>query len=159
MCATIILMKAPIEWQAPEYYHREKSADWYWAVGIISLSAAATAIILDNVLFGVMIIIGAFTLSLYASRRPALVNIEINETGIKIGKIFYPYGNLESFWVEETHAYPKILLKSKKVLVSHIVISTEEKDPDEIREFLRKHLTEEEQSEPLIHMIMEYLGF
>lgn len=152
-------MKTPITWQAPEYYHREKSADWYWAVGIISLSAAATAIILGNALFGLLVIIGTFSLLLYASRKPSIVDIEINENGIKVGKIYYPYRNLESFWVEENHSYPKILLKPKKFFVAHTVIHIEDEDPTEIRDFLREHLTEEEQSEPLVHMIMEYLGF
>ena len=152
-------MKQPIAWQTPEYYHREKGADWYWAVGIISISAAATAIILDNVLLGVLIIIGAFSLLLYASRKPSIIDIEINERGVNVGKVLYPYGNLESFWVEETHAYPKILLRSKKLLVSHIVINIEEENPDVVREFLREHLPEEEQHEPLIQMTMEYLGF
>lgn len=152
-------MKAPITWQAPEYYHRDKSADWYWAVGIIALSAAGTAIILDNVIFGLVIIIATFSLMMYASRRPATIDIEINERGVKTGKMYYPYSNLESFWVEENHSYPKILLKSKNVIVPHIVIHIEDEDPNEIRDFLREHLTEEEQSESLIHAIMEYLGF
>lgn len=152
-------MKPPINWHAPEYYFREKSADWYWAVGIISLSAAATSIILDNVLFGLLLVIGAFSLMIYASRRPAIIDIEINEKGVKAGKVFYPYSNLDSFWVEETHSYPKILLRSKKVLVTHIVIHLEEKDPEEVREFLREHLPEVEQSESLAHSVMEYLGF
>jgi hypothetical protein len=152
-------MKAPITWQAPEYYHRDKSADWYWAVGIIALSAAATAIILDNVIFGILIVIATFSLMMYASRRPLTINVEINERGIKTGKMYYPYTNLDSFWVEENHAYPKILLKSKNVIVPHIVIHVEDEDPDEIRDFLREHLTEEEQHESLIHLVMEYLGF
>lgn len=152
-------MKAPITWRAPEYYFREKGADWYWAVGIISISVTATAIILDNVLFGLLVIIAALSLMIYASRRPAIADVEINEKGVKFGKMFYPFSNLDSFWVEETHAYPKILLKSKKVFVSHIVIHLEDEDPEEVRGFLREHLPEVEQAEPLMQSIMEYLGF
>lgn len=152
-------MKSPISWRAPEYYHRDKRADWYWAVAIISISAAATAFILDNVLFGLLVIIAACSLMIYASRRPAIIDVEINEKGIKMGKVFYPYANLDSFWVEETHAYPKILLKSKKALVSHIVVHLEEQDPEEARVFLREHLPEIEQHEPLMQSVMEYLGF
>ncbi len=152
-------MKSPIRWEAREYYHREKGADWFWAVGIISVSAAATAVILGNVLLGVLIILAAFSLLIYAAKKPSVMEVEINEAGVRVGKIFYPYENLESFWVEETHAYPKILLRSKKLFVGHIVIATEEESPEEIRNFLREHLPEQEQSEPLIQMTMEYLGF
>lgn len=152
-------MKTPITWQAPEYYYREKSADWYWAVGIISVSAAATAIILENVLFGLLLIIGAFSLMIYASRRPEIIDIEINEKGVRMGRVFYPFANLDSFWVEENHSYPKILLRSKKVLVSHIIVHLENENPEDVREFLREHLPEVEQSESLAHTLMEYLGF
>ena len=34
-----------IEWDAHEYEHKERSADWFWAVGIISVSMAVAAII------------------------------------------------------------------------------------------------------------------
>ena len=43
-------MKPLIEWDAPEHHYVEKTADWYWAVGIITLTAAALAFIFGNII-------------------------------------------------------------------------------------------------------------
>jgi len=51
-----------IEWDAHEYEHRERSPDWFWAVGIISVSVAVAAVIFGNIIFGILVIIAAFTL-------------------------------------------------------------------------------------------------
>lgn len=59
-----------IEWQA---YNREAQAhgpDWYWAVGIIALSIVVTAVILDNVLFAVLILISTVVLFLRTLQAP-----------------------------------------------------------------------------------------
>jgi hypothetical protein len=89
-----------LSWTAPEYMHTEKSADWYWIVGIISATLAVIAIIFGNALFGVLILVSAFTLSMYASRPPHTLNITVSDKGVQVDNIFYPYNTLESFWIE-----------------------------------------------------------
>ena len=39
-----------ISWNAPEHYHVEKTNDWYWAVGIITLALAVVCIMFGQVL-------------------------------------------------------------------------------------------------------------
>ena len=153
--------KSVLHWQAFEYFHREKTPDWYWAVGIITVAIAITSILLNDVLFAVLILLGAFSLSLFASREPLLVDFEINNKGVVIKDLLYPYGSLESFWVNDlpTEHTAKLLLKSKKVLVPHIVIPLENVSPEEVREFLVTNLKEEEQHEPPSQKLMEHLGF
>ena len=151
--------KTPIHWQAFEYMHREKSSDWFWAVGIISAAGAATAVIFNDILFAVLIVVGTFALCLYAARRPVRVNFEINEKGIIVEKTQYPYTSLESFWVEENIGTPKVLIKSNKVMMPFIILPIEEAGADHIREYLSEHLPQEEHNEPLLHHVMEYLGF
>lgn len=147
--------------QAPEYYHRHKTADWYWAVGIVSLSAIVTSIILGNFLLAVLLLIATLLLSVYASRPPHELDIEISDRGITIGKYRFSYSNMESFWIEH-HEYPRLLIKTNRTLLPHVVIPVgdlSEEEKNEIREFLKTKLPEEEQTEPLLEQIMEYLGF
>ena len=151
--------KQPIRWQAFEYSHREKSSDWFWAVGIIAVASAATAIIFNNILFALLILVGVFTVCLYAARKPLRVNFEINEKGILVGKVEYPYSSLESFWVEENIGAPKLLVKSNKVIMPFIVLPIEEVEPVNVREYLSAYLREEEHQEPLLQHLLEYLGF
>jgi hypothetical protein len=150
-----------LRWETAEYEHREKSSDWFWALWIIAIAGTATAIILGNVLFAILILIGAFTLSLHAVKRPRIVQFEINERGVRIGKTLYPYSTLRSFWIEDTgdETSHKILIKSKKILATHIVIPIEHISPSEVRDLLIEYLDEEEDSESLAQKIVEYFGF
>ncbi|MEQ1561475.1 MAG: hypothetical protein ABL899_01990 [Nitrospira sp.] len=148
-----------ISWKAPEYIHSEKTTDWYWIVGIITISIAVIAVILNNIIFGILIVTASFTLSLFASRKPSLVDITIDNSGVTSGKIKYPYSNLESFWVETRDAHHRIILKSKKLFMPFIVLLIENADPEQIHSTLSKYLKEEEHTEPLLEKIIIYLGF
>lgn len=152
-------MNETISWQAPEHLHTEKTSDWYWIVGIVTLSIALIAIILDNLIFGILIIMCALTLSLYASKKPRIVSVKIDNRGVTVGTMRYPYDNLDSFWVETRQAVPKILLKSKKLFMPFIAVLIEEVDPEEVRSILLNYLPEEEHTEPLLEKLLIYLGF
>ncbi|HZS43198.1 MAG TPA: hypothetical protein VFA52_03210 [Candidatus Paceibacterota bacterium] len=153
---------SPLTWQALEYHHEPKSVDWFWAVGIIALCIAVTSVIYGDILFAILVLIGAGSLAIYAVREPELVQFELNEKGVRIDRKLYPYATLESFWVEEhrnVHPRPKLLIKSQKITMPLIVIPIEEIHPDDIRNFILNYLPEEEHYEPLSQKLMEYLGF
>jgi hypothetical protein len=150
----------PIHWQTLEYEPRKKSTDWYWALGIIAVSAAVTAIILGNILFAILILIGAFLVGIFAAKDPEIINCEINDRGVVINKTLYPYKDLDSFWVEiYSEEDGKLILKSKKTLMPHIVIPIEEASPESVHEKLLEHLEEEEMSESISEKILELFGF
>jgi hypothetical protein len=148
-----------ISWQAPQYIYKEKTPDWYWIVGIVTISITLVAIILNNLIFGILIIISSFTLSLFASRKPEIVTMEINGVGINTSKTDHPYTTLDSFWVETRDRHPRIILKSKKTLSQYIVILIENADPEQIRHKLSEHLPEEEHVEPILEKLLIYFGF
>lgn len=151
----------PIHWQAYEYEPREQSGDWFWAVGIVTVAIAVTAIIFNDVLFAIIIILGGFALSLYAARPPHLIDIVVDDIGIRIDRSFYPYRTLESFWIEEQHGFPKILVKSQKLIMPYIVVplNPEEQDAEDIHKILIRHLPEVFHSESVFEKVLERLGF
>jgi len=148
-----------IQWEAPEYHHHEKSADWYWAIGIIALSIAVLSIIFQNILFSIFIILAAIVMTLYAYRKPRIVPIEVNSRGIQVDKTLYSFDALESFWIEADEYHPQIIVKSKKMMMPYIVVPIGDINPDEVRTYLLMHLKEVEHHEPLGQKLMEYLGF
>jgi len=149
-----------ISWRAPEYIKKDKSRDWYLAVGIIAVAGAVAAFILGNLLFGILILIAAFTLCLYAAKSPKLIKIKVGEKGIKIDKIYYPYANLESFWIEEDNYFePVLIIKSKKMFVPIISVTVRNIDPEELREYIGEYLEEEEMDEGLSNNILDFFGF
>ena len=67
------MQQSQLEWRAFEHEHIHKSSDWFWALGIIAIAGAVTAIIFNNILFAIIILVGAFTLSVHAVKKPNLV--------------------------------------------------------------------------------------
>jgi len=148
-----------LTWHTHEYHHTEKTSDWYWIVGIVTISVAIIAVILNNIIFAILIVVSSFTLSLFASKKPEIVEVKINGMGVTIGDTHYPYSNLESFWIETRDHRDRILLKSKKVFMPFIVIFIEEMEPQVLRKTLTEHLPEEEHAEPFLEKLLIYLGF
>ncbi len=148
-----------VSWYTPEYVHTHKTTDWYWVVGIVALSIALISIILNNVIFGILIIVSASILALYAAREPEIIYVELDTSGIHMGKIFHPYSEIESFWVDVHTPHPKIIIKLKKRLSLFVSVLIDDMDPDIIREYLREHIPQERHTEPLLEKILIYLGF
>lgn len=149
-----------IEWDAHEYEHKERSPDWFWAVGIIAVAVAIAAIIFDNIILGILVLISAFALSLFASRPPSTLHVTVDEKGITKGKIRYPFSALESFWIDTEHPHKKIILRSEKMFMPLIVVPLgDETDAEQLHEKLSLSLSEEFHSLPFIERILEYLGF
>ncbi len=149
-----------IEWEAPEHEHKQRSADWFWATGILTISAAVASFIFGNVIFGIFILLAAFSLALFINREPEIISVHIDERGVTRGNLHYPYSTLEAFWIDTEHAHPKIMLRSKKSFLPLIIIPLNpESDAESVAEALAKHLTEEHHALPLVERLIEYLGF
>jgi len=150
-----------ISWQGYEYTHYEKSSDWFWALGIVALSSAVTAIIFKNILFALLILIGAFTVALFAAKKPHLVHFEVTRRGVSIDDTLYPFTTLESFWIDEDeHGHHTLILKSQRVIMPYIIIPLVESiEFEDMRNTLLTKLEEEELHEPISHKIFEFFGF
>lgn len=152
-----------IEWRALEHNHREPSNDWFWLVGIFAIAGGILAAYFDNILLAILIVVAGFTAILQGHSKPKVIDFKISRRGVSAGTSLYPYSTLESFWVEDEviNANDKIILKSRKFLMPHIILpfDSTKTDPEEIREFLLEYLDEEEMEEPLSQQIMERLGF
>ena len=149
-----------LEWDTHEYERKERSPDWFWAVGIITFALAFTAVILGNIIFGILIIVCAFALSIFARRDPDEIHVVIDENGITRGKIRYLYDSLESFWIDIEHPHKKIIMRSTKLFMPYIVVPLgNEVDSDRLRRILSKYMIEEFHTLPLVEKALDYLGF
>src|SRR3990172_1439757 len=89
-----------ITWETLEHEHKDRTPDWYWAVGIIALATAVISIIYKNYLFAVFIILAAAVLTMFSFKKPDMMMIEIGEKGFKIKNEFYAYKMIKSFYIE-----------------------------------------------------------
>lgn len=150
-----------IEWKALEHHHEEKSNDWFWATGIVTVGIAVLSVYFNNLLFAILILLAAFASILNSHTRPRILNYSLTRKGITVGKKLYPYSELESFWVIDEEVHDKILVRSKKTFMPLLVLpyDSSKTDPDEIADFLLDFLDEEEMDESLLQILMERLGF
>jgi hypothetical protein len=153
-------MENKISWHVLEYKKKEKTADWYWAVGIIAVSISIISIFMHNIFFAVLIIIAVGTLLIFSVRDPKIVEVELSDKGIRVDKNLYSYVSLEAFWVDGSQEREeKIILKSKKAIMPLIIVPIEEYSHEDIRRFLLEKITEKEMEEPLSQKVMDKLGF
>ncbi len=151
--------QSTLHWSAYEHEHIERGSDWYWALGVVAVSAALSSMLFSNFLFALVILIAAFTIALIAQRPPLLHEFEISDKGIRISKTFYPYAIIVSFWVDEELEHPLLLIDTTAFMAPNLVIPLGDLHPDEIRAALRPHAEEVPMKEPLAHKILEFFGF
>ena len=155
-----------IEWSALEYEEKERSSDWFWALGVIVFTGSLTALIYGNYFFAALIILSGTLLGFFATKKPDLVFYELNDRGLKIRTRLYPYENIQSFWIQIEHPEhrvglkPILFVRSERVFMPVISIPIEEPLAQNIHSiFISKDIPEEEMREHPSEKIMESLGF
>jgi len=148
-----------ITWSAPEHYHTEKTNDWYWSVGLITLALAAAAFIFGQVITGIFVLVAAAALIIHISHTPRVLNCEINDRGVMVEKTMYPFLTLDSFWIAHDEDPAKLIMKSRKIFMPFIVIHIDDVDPEEVRQVLLRYIAETEHHEPFLMHLLERFGF
>lgn len=148
-----------INWTAPEYEEKERSKDWFWALGVVIVAGSAASIIFGNYFFAILLVLGGISLGLLAVKKPDIVSYELGEKGLKIGTELYPYENIKSFWVQDSPK-PLLFVKSRRIFMPIISAPIEGFQTERVRNLLlAKNVPEEEMKEHLSDKIMEKLGF
>ncbi len=149
-----------LAWEAPEYIYQEKGTDWYWWVGLAAIVFLGFAIWQGSFLFGVLVLIGWFTILLFAAKRPRTLKFSISEQGVLVENTFYPWQHLKSFWIFYTPPIHKeISFESKKTLMLHLKVPLGDTDPQRAQEILKKYLPEIEQDDSLIDNLARLAKF
>ena len=152
-------MMHPLSWNATAERRAPKTAEWFLAMSIVAVALIATAVLLGNMLFAVVIGIATAVFLLHLRRAPSAVRAQVDAGGVSFGETHYTYAHLASFWVETRDDRPRLLLRHKKLLSLLTAIPLRDLHPNIIRAALKEFLPEEELVEPLPQKIMEYLGF
>ena len=110
-----------VPFRAPRFHYKQKRQDWYWAVGIITITAAATAIIFSNILWN-----SHYYYRFYPHRARFLVFrqstiLKLMTLALLSETFIFTYGNLESFWIEH-HENGRMLIRTKHLIMPHLVV-------------------------------------
>jgi hypothetical protein len=148
-----------LRWNGYEHEHVERGTEWFLALGVAAACAALTAVILGDLLFGVLILVAAGTIALLARHAPEVSTFEISTKGVRVDKVLHRYDEIIAFWVEDEHdGHPLLLIDTVKVMSPNLIIPIHDIDPALVRAYLREHAHEVHMKEPLSHKILEFFG-
>jgi hypothetical protein len=154
-----------LSWTALEYEEKDRSPDWFWALGIIVVTSAIASIIFGNYFFAVLLILSGLLLGFFAVKKPDIVSYELNVNGLKIRNRLYPYENIKSFWVQlgtarETNLKPILFIHSERAFMPILSIPIMAEMAEDIHSImLSQNIAEVEMKEHPSEKIMEVLGF
>jgi hypothetical protein len=154
-----------LSWSALEYEEKEKSADWFWALGIIIVTSSIAAIIFGDYFFAALLVLSGVLLGFFAVKKPETIFYELNSKGLQISNRIYPYENIKSFWVqieqpEQENIKPILFIHSERIFMPIISIPIAEMMAEDIHYMLTvNNVPEVEMKEHPTEKIMEVLGF
>jgi hypothetical protein len=151
-----------MEWEGREYDHLPKSADWYWALGIIAAAAAVASVLFGNYLLAVLVVVAAATLALHAAKEPPLHHFSLVERGLLIGEELHSFENMISFSLledSEGELPPLLSIKNKTWLSPHLVIPLEGVDAEAVYLHFVQHVEEDEHKPTFVDLVATWLGF
>jgi hypothetical protein len=148
------------EWQSPEHHYDKRTNDWYWILGIIALGAAVLAFYFDNFLFGIFILLAAFTIGFLSYRETKDVDVKVTDKGIVFHRYLFAFRSHRSFWIDTEHYRgARLLLRPSSTFMPLTSIPiADEVDLNKLREFLLEVLDEEFLEESLIHKLFDKIG-
>ena len=148
-----------LAWSALEYEDRERSNDWFWALGIIVVTSSIASIIFGNYFFAALLFLSGLLLGFFAIKKPETISYELNTKGLKIRTQLFLYENIKSFWVQ-MEMKPMLFIKTERLFMPIISITIDKNIAEDIQSImLSENIVEEEMKEHPSVKIMESLGF
>ena len=135
-------------WLIDEYERHERGPVWYAVAFLVGVSLILYALIAQNFLFAIIIVMFGVIIGLSSLREPQRMLFQITTRGVVVGEHFTSYKDMKDFWMVYEPPYVKNLyLEHKNALTPRIVVPIEEGDPVEIRRALLDFLDENGRSE------------
>ncbi|HYF12869.1 MAG TPA: hypothetical protein VD928_01030 [Candidatus Paceibacterota bacterium] len=148
-----------LSWSVTTHEHKERSMDWYWALGLLALVGIGIAVFFNNILLAIIIAIGAGSIGALALRGPREHTVRIDDRGLSLDGTRYRWDAIYSFWVEHDEEYPKLFITMRGVLMPHLTLTLDNRAQGEaVREHLRNYVEEEEQGPHIGERLTELLG-
>ena len=155
-----------ISWSVLTHEHRDRSTDWYWAVGLLTVVGIIASIYFGNVLLALILAVGVGSILFLSIRGPREHDVTLGPRGVEVDGTLYKYPSIRSFWVSIEHpeddtyeARARLFLALPGVLNPHVLIPLDDVDHAEaVRDYLLNYLEEEEQGPHFAEHLAELIG-
>ncbi len=147
--------KVLTSWDTLEHEPRELgSKAMSIAIGLLIL-IVAYAIYSDSLLMAIVFILIGMVAYLSLNQEEEPIRYAIMGRGIAVGREFYEYDDIMSFWILEHHPdFPKhLIIQTDGLLVSHVHIPLADQDAAAIRGFIAPFVPEQKYEPGLIDTI------
>jgi hypothetical protein len=149
----------PLSWKTLEFEKKDKSPDWVWTVGLVSVLSSIVSFFYGNIFFGIFLIIAGAVTIIYALKHPKELSITISELGVSINEELIDYKNITSFWLDETGKEVKLLLLVKTSFIPTLSLPLEGVSTSQVREAIAPYAKEEELRESRSIALFDKIGF
>ncbi|MBP9851723.1 MAG: hypothetical protein KBC67_00490 [Candidatus Pacebacteria bacterium] len=141
--------------------HKERSVDWFWAIGIITLVGAGTAFFVNNALFGIFILLGGGLLFYTNLNKPNDTSIHINEKEITVSGLSYKTNKMKGFAVVKNAKDQNLLIvRTDRFFLPILIIHVADHvSVEQLEDMLEKRIPKEDLREPPANAVAEKLGF
>jgi len=152
-----------MEWDSYRRELIERSDDWFWALGAISVFTAIVSLILGNILLAIIVGLAGFSIFRHEKRplQDPSMHVRIDKQGVRLDNELYTYEKIRSFWVEGANDEKPatLILHYGRIFVPNIHIPIVGYEPADVRELMLKYGEEEKHTETFSEVIFETLGF
>lgn len=145
-----------MSWVVDEYERHDRGPVWYAVAITMALALVLYAVVTQNFLFAVIVIMFGVIIGLSTMREPQRLLFVITNRGVGIGNRFVFYKELKSFWmIYEPPDVKNIYIEYKRSVRPHLVIPIDDQDPVEIRRTLLRFLEEDltQEDEPMSDLL------
>ncbi len=132
-------------WKFPEYVDHKRGRGWYIGFFLVGGLASAYALFTANFLFMVIILIIWTIMYVNTKRKPVTLKMNVFEDGLQVeGRKFYPWEDVNSFWIIYRPPEAKYLyVNFKSDIRPDLVIPLERSNPVKIRSILIRYVAED----------------
>lgn len=132
-------------WTAPERIHFKRGLLWYVFMILLTAGLLFYAFREGSWSFAIAILISIGVYRLLYHEKPKELTVTLSKQGIEINSHKMPFSTLKSFWIQEDTPLRALLtLRSHSRLSPDFHISLANKDPSEVRMFLKQFVPEAE---------------
>lgn len=149
---------ALFSWTAQEYEARPRGQNWFITIGGITLILIVFGIYTKSFFFSIFIALASIILMVYIKRGPQKTGVLITSDGVFVGRSFFDFKNLKSFWIFEKQDPQELSLKTQKILTPFLRLPLKDVEVEKLKEILLRFLPEEEHPELVSDQIARSLG-
>ncbi len=142
-----------LSWMIPEFEKHDRSFGWHVLAVLAGLALLVIAVLTQNYLFAVIIVLAAVLVYRQSTRHPGSLPFAIMEDAVNIGnQSLYEFKELKNFWIiYEPPKVKKLFFSFRSGFRPDLIIPLQDQNPLQIRRALAPYLPEdlEREGEPV----------